>query len=99
MARSHSKLLNMATRLGFRLAKARAGSQHLGLPVRYLLEGNGSVLPLRGLEEVEQKLNVMEQVSRRVFSYPRESSSLSLLRWAKMELLLLWLSESAFSKV
>ena len=28
----------MAARFGFRLAKARRGSQHLGMPVRYLLE-------------------------------------------------------------
>ena len=51
----------MATRLGFRLAKARAGSQHLGMPVRYLLEGNGGVLPFRSLEDVEGKLNAIEQ--------------------------------------
>jgi hypothetical protein len=36
MARSHVGLVNMATRFGFRLAKAREGSQHLGRSVRYL---------------------------------------------------------------
>ena len=61
MARSYSKLVNMATRLGVRLAKARAGSQHLGVPVRYLLEGDGGVLPFRSLEDVERKLSTMEQ--------------------------------------
>jgi hypothetical protein len=61
MARPYSKLVNMAKRLGVRLAKARAGSQHLGIPVRYLLEGNGAVLPFRSLEHVEGKLNAMEQ--------------------------------------
>ncbi len=38
MARSYAGLANMASRFGFRLAKAREGSQHLGMPVRYLLE-------------------------------------------------------------
>jgi hypothetical protein len=61
MARSYNKLVNMATRLGARLAKARAGSQHLGITVRYLLEGNGAVLPFRSLEDVEGKLNAIEQ--------------------------------------
>ena len=31
------------------------------MPVRYLLEGNGGVLPFRSLEDVEEKLNAMEQ--------------------------------------
>jgi hypothetical protein len=38
MARSYDELSVMAARFGLRLAKARRGSQHLGVPVRYLLE-------------------------------------------------------------
>jgi hypothetical protein len=34
MARSYAGLAIMATRFGFRLAKVREGSQHLGMPVR-----------------------------------------------------------------
>jgi hypothetical protein len=33
MARSYDELCTMAARFGFRLAKARRGSQHLGTPV------------------------------------------------------------------
>ena len=47
MARSYDELSIMAARFGFRLAKARRGSQHLGMPVRYLLEDKTSVTPFR----------------------------------------------------
>jgi hypothetical protein len=45
MARSYDELSIMAARFGLRLAKARRGSQHLGMPVRYLLEDKTSVTP------------------------------------------------------
>ena len=61
MGRSYRGLVNMATRFGFRLAKAREGSQHLGMPVRYLLEDKNGVLPFRSLEDVERKLSAMAQ--------------------------------------
>ena len=61
MARSYAGLANMAVRFGFRLAKAREGSQHLGMPVRYLLEDKNGVLPFRSLEDVERKLSAMAQ--------------------------------------
>jgi hypothetical protein len=61
MGRSYSGLVNMATRFGFRLAKAREGSQHLAMPVRYLLENGDGVLPFRSLEDVERKLSAMAQ--------------------------------------
>ena len=61
MARSYAGLANMATRFGFRLAKAREGSQHLGMPVRYLLEDKNGVLPFRSLGDVERKLSAMAQ--------------------------------------
>jgi hypothetical protein len=61
MARSYVGLVNMAARLGFRLAKAREGSQHLGMPVRYLLENQNGVLPFRSLEDVERKLSALAQ--------------------------------------
>jgi hypothetical protein len=51
----------MAARFGFRLAKARTGSQHLGMPVRYLLEDADGVMPFRNLEEIERKLSAMAQ--------------------------------------
>ena len=61
MARSYDELSIMAARFGFRLAKARRGSQHLGMPVRYLLEDKTSVTPFRSLEEAERKLIAMAQ--------------------------------------
>ena len=61
MARSYDELSIMAVRFGFRLAKARRGSQHLGMPVRYLLEDKTGVTPFRSLEEVERKLSAMAQ--------------------------------------
>jgi hypothetical protein len=61
MARSYDELSIMAVRFGFRLAKARRGSQHLGMPVRYLLEDKTSVTPFRSLEEAERKLIAMAQ--------------------------------------
>jgi hypothetical protein len=61
MARSYPGLVNMATRFSFRLAKAREGSQHLGMPVRYLLEDKNGGLPLRSLEDVERELSAMAQ--------------------------------------
>ena len=61
MARSYDELSIMAARFGFRLAKARRGSQHLGMPVRYLLEDKTSVTPFRSLEDVERKLSAMAQ--------------------------------------
>ena len=61
MARSYDELSIMAARFGFRLAKARRGSQHLGMPVRYLLEDKNGVTPFRSLEEVERKLIAMAQ--------------------------------------
>ena len=61
MARSYAGLVNMATRFGYRIAKARKGSQHLGMPVRYLLEDKNGVTPFRTLEEVERKLNTVAQ--------------------------------------
>ena len=61
MARSYDELSIMAARFGFRLAKARRGSQHLGMPVRYLLEDKTSVTPFRSLEDVERKLIAMAQ--------------------------------------
>jgi hypothetical protein len=61
MARSYTGLANMAARFGFRLAKARQGSQHLGMPVRYLLEDKNGVLPFRSLEDVERKLSATAQ--------------------------------------
>jgi hypothetical protein len=51
----------MATRFGFRLAKAREGSQHLDIPVRYLLEDKNGVLAFRSLGDVERKLGAMAQ--------------------------------------
>jgi hypothetical protein len=51
----------MAVKFGFRLAKAREGSQHLGMPVRYLLENRNGALPFRSLEDVERKLSAMAQ--------------------------------------
>jgi hypothetical protein len=59
MARSYPGLVNMATRFGFRLAKARKGSQHRALPVRYLLEYEGGMFPFRTLEDVERKLSAV----------------------------------------
>ena len=61
MARSYDELSIMAARFGLRLAKARRGSQHLGMPVRYLLEDKTSVTPFRSLEDVERKLSAMAQ--------------------------------------
>jgi hypothetical protein len=49
----------LATRFGYRLARAREGSQHRGMPVRYLLEDKNGVTPFRSLEEVERKLIAM----------------------------------------
>ena len=74
MARSYAGLVNMATRFGFRLAKARAGSQHLGMPVRYLLEDKTSVTPFRSLEDVERKLSAMaqERAKRRATILPED---------------------------
>ena len=57
MARSYAGLANMAVKFGFRLAKAREGSQHLGMPVRYLLENGNGALPFRSLGDVERKLS------------------------------------------
>jgi hypothetical protein len=70
MARSYDELSIMAARFGLRLAKARRGSQHLGMPVRYLLEDKTSVTPFRSLEDVERKLSAMaqERVKRRTGS-------------------------------
>jgi len=59
MARSYAGLANMAVKFGFRLAKAREGSQHLGMPVRYLLENGNGALPFRSLGDVERKLGAM----------------------------------------
>jgi len=61
MARSYAGLANMAVKFGFRLAKAREGSQHLGMPVRYLLENRNGALPFRSLGDVERKLSAMAQ--------------------------------------
>jgi hypothetical protein len=61
MARSYAGLANMAVKFGFRLAKAREGSQHLGMPVRYLLENRNSASPFRSLGDVERKLSAMAQ--------------------------------------
>ncbi len=61
MARSYHELSVMAARFSLRLAKARRGSQHLGMPVRYLLEDKTSVTPFRSLEEAERKLIAMAQ--------------------------------------
>jgi hypothetical protein len=61
MAGSYDELSIMAARFGFMLAKARRGSQHLGMPVRYLLEDKTSVTPFRSLEEAERKLIAMAQ--------------------------------------
>jgi hypothetical protein len=61
MARSYAGLANMAATFGFRLAKAREGSQHLGIPVRYLLEDKNGVLAFRSLGDVERKLGAMAQ--------------------------------------
>jgi hypothetical protein len=61
MARSYDELSIMAARFGFRLAKAREGSRHLGMPVRYLLEDKAGVTPFRSLEDVERKLIAMAQ--------------------------------------
>ena len=61
MARSYDELSIMAARFGFRLAKARRGSQHLGMPVRHLLDDKVGVTPFRGLEDVERKLIAMAQ--------------------------------------
>jgi hypothetical protein len=61
MARSYDELSIMAARFGFRLAKARRGSQHLGMPARYLLEDKDGVMPFRSLEDVERKLSARAQ--------------------------------------
>jgi hypothetical protein len=61
VSRSYSRLSNMAARFGFRLAKAREGSQHLGMPVRYLLENGDGMLTFRNLDDVERKLSSVEQ--------------------------------------
>jgi hypothetical protein len=66
MARSYAGLVNMATKFGFRLAKARKGSQQRALPVRYLLEDGDGVFPFRNLEDVEGKLIAMaREVAKR----------------------------------
>jgi hypothetical protein len=67
MARSYAGLAIMATRFGFRLAKVREGSQHLGMPVRYLLDDKNGVLLFRSLGDVERKLGAMalERARRR----------------------------------
>ena len=51
----------MASRFGLRLAKARGGSQHLNVLVRYLLEDKAGVTSFRSLEDVERKLSTMAQ--------------------------------------
>jgi hypothetical protein len=61
MSRSFAGLYNMATRFGFRLARAREGSQHRGIQVRYLLEDKNGVTPFRSLEEIERKLSALAQ--------------------------------------
>lgn len=61
MSRSFAGLYNMATRFGFRLARAREGSQYRGMQVRYLLEGKNGVTPFRSLEEIERKLSALAQ--------------------------------------
>ena len=61
MARSYDELSIMAARFGFKLAKARRGSQHLGMPARYLLDDRTSVTPFRSLEDVERKLSAMAE--------------------------------------
>jgi hypothetical protein len=61
MARSYDELSIMAARFGFRLAKARRGSQHLGMPVRYLLKDRAGATPFRSLEDVERRLIAMAQ--------------------------------------
>ena len=73
MAKSYAGLANMAVRFGFRLAKAREGSQHLGMPVRYLLENGNGALPFRSLGDVERKLSMMaeERAKRRARSFKR----------------------------
>ena len=79
MARSYVGLVNMATRFGFRLAKAREGSQHLGRSVRYLLEDKNGVLPFRSLEDVERKLSAMAQ-SVRLLATHRDSMAVTSVR-------------------
>jgi len=77
----------MATRFGFRLAKAREGSQHLGMPVRYLLEDKNGVLAFRSLGDVERKLSAMaqERAKRRATilqeDHPDDSSRADLARF------------------
>jgi hypothetical protein len=61
MARSYDELSVMAARFGFRLAKARRGSQHRGMPVRDLLEDENGVTPFRSVEEVERRLRTLAQ--------------------------------------
>jgi hypothetical protein len=53
MARSYDELSIMAARFGFRLAKARRGSQHLGM--------KAGVTSFRSLEDVERKLIAMAE--------------------------------------
>ena len=67
MARSYAELSDMAKRFSYRLAKSRDGSQHCGMPVRYLLEDKNGVTPFRSLEDVERKLSGMalERAKRR----------------------------------
>lgn len=61
MVRSFAGLTTMAARFGYRLARARKGSQHRGMPVRYLLQDANGVTPFRNLEEIERKLVTMAQ--------------------------------------
>ena len=61
MARNYDELSTMAARFGYRLAKAREGSQHRGMPVRYLLEDKNGATPFPSLEEIERKLSALAQ--------------------------------------
>ena len=64
MARSYAGLVNMD------------GSQHLGMPVRYLLKDNDGVILFRSLEEVERKLSTMADEPPK-----RRTGSENLDRW------------------
>jgi hypothetical protein len=54
MAHTYKELSIIAARFDLRVAKARRGSQHRGMPVRYLVEDKNGVTPFRSLEELER---------------------------------------------
>ena len=86
MARSYAGLANMAVKFGFRLAKAREGSQHLGMPVRYLLEAalgtwSGSLARWRKSEPSAEQRSFKRTIQT-IPSEPTWPASFSRNAWA-----------------